>query len=93
MRVYVVYILASRTRALYIGVTSNLKQRLWQHREKLTDGFTGRYNITRLVYYETFRDVWRALEREKQLKGWLRARELALIDGFNSTWRDLSDEI
>ena len=93
MRIYVVYIVASLTRVLYVGVTSNLKQRIWQHREKLADGFTKRYNVDRLVYYEVFRDVYRAIEREKALKGVRRQRKLELVDAANPTWRDLYDEI
>jgi putative endonuclease len=88
MRQYAVYILASRSRRLYIGVTNNLEYRVAQHR-LLRHGFTGKYRITRLVYYEFTEDVNAAIAREKQLKGWLRSRKLALISSFNPTWDDL----
>ena len=93
MRVYAVYILASFRRVLYIGVTSDLKRRVWQHRNKFVKGFTALYMVDRLVYYEVYHDVWRALEREKHLKGWRRARKIELIATHNPEWRDLYDEI
>ena len=88
MRQYAVYILASRSRRLYIGVTNNLEYRVTQHR-LLLHGFTARYRITRLVYCEFTEDVSAAIAREKQLKGWLRSRKLALISSCNPTWDDL----
>ncbi|HEX4007442.1 MAG TPA: GIY-YIG nuclease family protein [Acidobacteriaceae bacterium] len=87
-----VYIVASRTRALYIGVTSNLEVRVQQHRDKLFEGFTADYNCNRLVYYERFTTPNRAIAREKQLKGWSRAKKLALIQKMNPAWIDLSEE-
>ena len=88
MRQYWVYILASRSRVLYIGVTNNLELRVAQHRQGL-HGFTAKYRITRLVYYETTTDVVAAITREKVLKRWSRARKIALIQSMNPTWDDL----
>ena len=88
MRQYVVYILASRTRRLYIGTTSQLERRLEWHRLRRR-GFTAQYNVTRLVYCEYYSDVRDAMAREKQLKGWTRERKLALISAMNPTCVDL----
>jgi putative endonuclease len=88
MRQYWVYILASRSRVLYIGVTNNLELRVARHRQGL-HGFTAKYRITRLVYYETTTDVVAAITREKVLKRWSRARKVALIQSMNPTWDDL----
>ena len=90
MREYYVYILSSKTRRLYVGVTNDLQQRVEQHREGDVSGFTSRYNVTRLVYYESTNDVTTAIEREKQIKGWLRCKKIALIESVNPTWQDLS---
>jgi len=90
----VVYILAScRNGTLYVGVTSNLVTRIWQHRNDLIDGFTRKYHIHILVYYEVHREISQAITREKQLKKWRRAWKLALIERHNPEWRDLWDEI
>jgi putative endonuclease len=75
------------------GVTNDLIRRTQEHRDKLADGFTKRYNISRLVYYEVCEGIQDAIEREKAIKGGSRARKMALIDGFNPTWRDLFDEL
>jgi putative endonuclease len=89
-----VYILASkRNGTLYIGVTSNLAQRMWEHREALLEGFTKRYGVHMLVYYEVLSDMEAAIVREKQLKKWNRAWKLRLIEESNPTWRDLASEI
>jgi putative endonuclease len=89
-----VYILASeRNGTLYIGVTSNLLARTWQHREHLVDGFTHRYNVTMLVWYELHATMDTAIAREKQLKKWNRAWKLRLIQEINPRWRDLWDDI
>ena len=90
-KTYAVYILASRSLNLYIGVTSNLHQRVWQHKNRVFGGFTEKYKINRLVYHETFDDVRNAIDREKQLKGWIRAKKIALIKTINPTWLDLSE--
>jgi len=87
---YHVYLLASRTLRLYVGVTGDLGYRAWQHRHGSLPGFTRRYGITTLVYAEAFADVHAAIAREKQLKRWPRWRKLRLIDASNPTWADLS---
>ena len=89
MRTFYVYILASRSRALYIGVTNNLVQRLASHREG-TSSHTAKYRIVRLVHVEMTNDVHAAIAREKQLKGWRRERKLALISSENATWDELA---
>jgi putative endonuclease len=89
MRQYWVYILASRNRTLYTGVTNDLPFRLAQHREG-KHGFTAKYRITRLVYYETTNDVLVAISREKQIKAWTRAKRVALIESMNPAWDDLA---
>ena len=89
---YFVYLLASRSGTLYTGVTNNLTRRVWQHREGLVPGFTIQYRIHRLVYFECFGDVRMAIAREKQIKGWLRAKKVALIEAQNPTWSDLAEE-
>ena len=75
---------------LYIGVTNSLERRMWQHRAGVSVGFTKRYCVTRLVYFEEFRDVSNAIARETQLKGWVRAKKVALIQRENPLWRDLA---
>jgi len=88
-----VYIVTNKPKGtLYIGVTSNLEQRIYEHREGLTQGFTSRYGCTRLVWYEEHFEIGSAIQREKSLKRWYRAWKIALIDQFNPTWRDLYEE-
>jgi putative endonuclease len=89
-KTYDVYILASRSRVLYTGITGQLLERVKQHREGLVPGFTSRYRIHRLVYFETYRNVGAAIAREKQIKAWTRAKRVALIEERNSTWEDLA---
>jgi putative endonuclease len=89
---YYVYIIANRSRMLYIGVTNDLERRRCEHKQKLIRGFASRYNITKLVYYESTNDIDAAISREKQLKGWLRVRKVALIEGCNPEWQDLSSD-
>ena len=90
---YYVYILTNwNDSVMYIGVTNNLPKRLYEHRNHLVDGFTKKYNVHKLVYYEDTNDVYSALEREKQLKGWSRAKKNALVAKSNPTWTDLSKE-
>ena len=79
-------------RTLYIGMTNNLIRRVYQHKHKLVDGFTKKYNINMLAYYEVTNDVESAIAREKQLKGWLRSKKVALIESVNPFWKDLSLE-
>lgn len=87
---YYVYIMASRSRTLYIGVTNDLMRRVYEHKDKLVSGFTTKYNISRLVYFEQTCDINAAISREKQIKGWLRAKKIVLIESVNPTWQDLS---
>ncbi len=92
MKKYYVYIMASkRNGTLYTGVTSDLSKRVEEHKSKTFGGFTAKYDVTMLVYYEETNVVTIAIEREKQIKGWLRKKKLALIEGMNPTWRDLYD--
>ena len=89
---YYVYILTNwNNKVLYIGVTNNLERRVYEHRMQLADGFTKKYNVHKLVYYEYTNAVESAIAREKQLKGWTRAKKDALISKMNPSWTDLSD--
>jgi len=90
MRTYHNYILASASGVLYTGVTNNLPLRIIQHRLKLVPGFTTKYNVTKLVHYETFGDIRQAIAREKQIKAWTRKKRVALIESANPAWTDLS---
>ena len=90
MKNYYVYILSNEARTLYIGVTNNLERRLYEHKNKLICGFTKKYNLTKLIYYETTTNTRDAIYREKQLKGWLRSKKIALIEESNLGWDDLS---
>ena len=90
--VTIVYIMTNKSRTLYTGVTNDLMRRVYEHKNKLVKGFTSRYNIQFLVYYESTPSVHVALEREKQIKGWLRAKKIALIESINPGWKDLSEE-
>jgi putative endonuclease len=93
-RQYYVYILASKIGGtLYIGVTNNLVRRVYEHREKLVDGFTKRYGVAKLVYYEAHSDVEAAITREKQMKKWNRAWKVRLIEESNPNWDDLYNQI
>jgi len=91
MSTYYVYIMTNRSKTLYTGVTNYLERRVFQHKHHLVEGFTKRYNITKLVYYEETNDVKEAISREKQIKGWLRRKKIALIESVNPEWRDLSE--
>ena len=77
---------------LYIGVTGDLRHRVWQHKNKLVPGFTSRYNLTRLVYYECFFDPDAAIASEKEIKGWRREKKIKLIDSMNPKWDDLAEQ-
>ena len=91
---YYVYILTNFTNTtLYIGVTNNLVKRVYEHKSKLTPGFTATYNITKLVYYEIGKDINEAIAREKQLKSGSRKKKVELIDKMNPGWNDLYNEI
>ena len=89
---YYVYIMTNKSRTLYTGVTGDLMRRVYEHKNKLIKGFTSKYNIQYLVYYAATPSINSAIEREKQIKGWLRARKIALIDSMNPEWKDLSEE-
>ena len=90
MAEYYVYIMTNGKRTLYTGVTNNLERRVYEHKMKLVPGFTKRYNIDYLVYFESTNEVISAITREKQIKGWTRAKKISLVESFNPDWRDLS---
>ena len=90
MRRYYVYIMASKSRVLYTGVTNNIYRRSYEHKHDLMPGFTRDYRVHRLVYFESFKYVGNAITREKRIKGWLRKKKIALIEAVNLTWKDLS---
>jgi len=92
MKHYYVYIMTNRSRTLYTGVTNDIQRRVYEHKQHLVEGFTSKYRVTRLVYYEETSDVKVALEREKHIKGWVRAKKVGLIESVNPDWRDLSEE-
>ena len=87
---YFTYIMASRSHTLYIGVSGDLRKRVFQHKWKEHEGFTARYNCDRLVWFERYQDVNKAIAREKELKGWRRSKKIAVIELANPTWADLS---
>jgi putative endonuclease len=88
---YWTYIVASRTGTLYIGMTNNLYVRVMQHKSGEIEGFSSEYKCNRLVYWESFDDVKKAINREKQLKGWRRAKKIALTESMNPRWADLAE--
>lgn len=90
---YYVYIVASRTRRLYVGVTNDLQRRVIEHREGTVPGFTKQYKIFRLVHFEIFGDIRVAIAREKEIKGWRREKKLWLIERDNGTWEDLAEKL
>lgn len=92
-RTYCVYILASRSRNLYTGVTNNLKRRMIEHRDGLVPGFTSRYRISRLVHFEQFGDIRVAIAREKEIKAWRREKKIWLIERQNPKWEDLAEKL
>ena len=91
MRNYCVYVMASRSRVLYVGVTNDLPRRVDEHKHSLVPGFTSRYRVTQLVYFEEFTDILDAIAREKEIKGWRRARKIELVERRNAAWRDLAE--
>ena len=93
MSQYYVYIMASQSGVLYIGVTNDLNRRVGEHKEGLISGFTKRYKVNRLVYYESMGEVKDAIAREKQIKRWRREKKVSLIETTNSEWNDLAREI
>ena len=92
MRSYYVYIMTNKSGTLYVGLTNNIKRRVYQHRNKLIPGFTAKYNITRLLYFERLSDPDSAIAREKQIKPWRRQKKLSLIKSRNPTFADLSHD-
>ena len=93
MKNFYVYIMANRSITLYTGVTNDLERRVFEHKNKLVSGFTEKYNVNRLVFYEETSDINAAITREKQIKGWLRARKIELIESVNPEWLDLSERM
>lgn len=93
MNYYYVYIMTNNSKTLYIGVTNDLNRRVFEHKNSLIDGFTKKYNIKKLVYYETFNNIDEAIRREKQLKNWHRQWKINLIESINKEWKDLADDI
>jgi putative endonuclease len=91
-KTYFVYIMSNRSKTLYTGMTNNLGRRVREHKLGIGSGFAARYKLDRLVYFERFEDVHNAIEREKEIKGWLRVKKIALIVSVNPAWRDLSLE-
>lgn len=92
MKTYYVYIMTSKSGTLYAGVTSDIKKRVYQHKFKLVEGFTKKYSICRLVYFEETTDINVAIQREKEIKGWRRSKKIDLIKSVNPTWKDLAGE-
>jgi len=92
LKQYYTYIMTNKyNTVLYTGIAHDLSGRVWQHKEKMIDGFTKRYNLTKLVYFEAYEDVNGAILREKQIKGWLRIKKVRMIEGVNPKWEDLSE--
>jgi putative endonuclease len=89
-KTYCVYIMGSLSGTLYIGMTGNLHKRVFEHKFHRIDGFTDRYDVERLLYWESFGEVARAINREKQLKGWRRSKKIVLIESLNPHWLDLA---
>ena len=92
VREYYFYMMASYRRALYAGVTNDLTRPVYEHQQKFVEGFTKNYNVTKLVYYEAANSIEAAFEREKQVKGWLRSKKIAIIESVNPYWEDLAKE-
>ncbi|WP_449417989.1 GIY-YIG nuclease family protein [Phormidium nigroviride] len=91
---YYIYIMTNKyNTVLYTGVTNNLQRRVYEHKSKLIDGFTKKYNIIKLVYYEIFEDIYNAIAREKQIKGGSRQKKIDLVNSFNQEWKDLYDSL
>jgi putative endonuclease len=90
-RSYFVYFMSNESKMLYVGVTNDLQRRAFQHKSKLIPGFTPKYNLYKLVYFEEFADIRAAIAREKQVKGWLRSKKVLLINSKNPQWKDLAE--
>ena len=92
MKTLYVYIMASKSGTLYVGVTSDIKRRVYEHKQHLIPGFTDKYNVDRLLYVETIGDPASAVNRERQIKKWRREKQVMLIDSMNPEWNDLSQD-
>ncbi len=92
MKKYYVYIMTNLSRTLYTGITGNLQRRVYEHKKKTLSGFTKRYNISRLIYCEEFESSISAITREKEIKGWSRAKKIDLINSINPAWDDLAED-
>ena len=92
MKNFYIYIMTNNSKTLYVGITNNLVRRVYEHKNKLIDGFTKKYNLAKLVYYELINDADSAIKREKQLKNWHRQWKVNLIESLNKEWKDLSDK-
>ena len=90
MDTYYVYLMSSKAKVLYVGMTNNLARRMYEHKNKLNQGFTAKYNVDSLVYFEEVESELAAKKREKQIKGWLRIKKIKLIESINPDWNDLS---
>jgi len=90
VKTFYTYIMASESGTLYTGMTNNIKKRVYEHKKHLIEGFTDKYNVTKLLYFETFSEPTSAIKREKQIKSWRRQKKVALIDTKNPGWEDLS---
>jgi len=91
---YYIYLLTNKgLNVVYTGVTSNLIRRVYEHKNKMVDGFTKKYNVDRLIYFETYSEITDAIQREKQIKGWIRKKKDELINQMNPEWRDLYEEL
>ncbi len=93
MKDYYIYILSDKSKTLYIGVTNNLVRRMYEHKHKLVDGFSKKYNLTKLVYFKKSNWIEAAIGREKQLKNWHRYWKINLIESSNPNWNDLSEDL
>ena len=91
MHQYFVYIMTNKSGTLYVGVTNNLERRISEHKNSLIEGFTKKYKINKLLYFEETNDILAAINREKQIKGWRRDKKIALIESVNPMWKDLSE--
>lgn len=92
MKQYYIYIMTNKSRTLYTGFTNNLERRVYEHKHKINSGFTSKYNITKLVYYEVAFNADAGIAREKQIKGWLRVKKIALIESVYPEWKDLASD-
>lgn len=93
MDTHYIYIMSSKGKVLYVGMTNNLFRRIYEHKNKINEGFSAKYNVNKLVYYEEVENLASAQNREKQIKGWLREKKIKLIENLNPEWEDISAPI